>query len=358
MLAPWEQILKSAQNVLFNEELFAQLAKEAFDQRSSLQGEVLTDRINIPLTTKVWLSVLLVREYDRDKKNDKAPPPDSLPSPNWELTVSFKQLLRANHQYIAMPRPPRPSNARPYISQEMREAGASAYSTAALKQLEYDYSIFNKLLKMARHIDAQGKVHNWLTELSKASIDPILTVVLIPSLSLTSTTFAVAYTSHSVPYNWRLDITLSDGVITWTQKPDGQLMSVPVDKERLLGALKRQAVLYILKAIDQIAFGKKWCKLLESTLPNPSLILMKQKLLTSLASSILIESPKGTRLELLIEYGQVIASISTATHSLTEEDIDTEHRPSQQSNIITLSAASNSGAGLLSGVIKLMESLN
>uniref|UniRef100_A0A1X7T703 Uncharacterized protein n=2 Tax=Amphimedon queenslandica TaxID=400682 RepID=A0A1X7T703_AMPQE len=299
-----------------------------------------------------------MREYDRDKKNDKAPPPDSLPPPNWELTVSFKQLLRANHQYIAMPRPPRPSNARPYISQEMREAGASAYSTAALKQLEYDYSIFNKLLKMARHIDAQGKVHNWLTELSKTSIDPILTVVLIPSLSLTSTTFAVAYTSHSVPYNWRLDITLSDGVITWTQKPDGQLMSVPVDKERLLGALKRQAVLYILKAIDQIAFGKKWCKLLESTLPNPSLILMKQKLLTSLASSILIESPKGTRLELLIEYGQVIASISTATHSLSEEDIDTEHKPSQQSNIITLSAASNGGAGLLSGVIKLMESLN
>lgn len=64
------------------------------------------------------------------------------------------------------------------------------------------------------------------------------------------------------------------------------------------------------------------------------------------------------RLELLIEYGQVIASISTATHSLTEEDIDTEHKPSQQSNIITLSAASNGGAGLLSGVIKLMESLN
>lgn len=111
-------------------------------------------------------------------------------------------------------------------------------------------------------------------------------------------------------------------------------MSVPVDKERLLGALKRQvhidfsysiylfnnvhislyvhvlflhrlcfysfpyylqAVLYILKAIEQIALGKKWYKLLESTLPNPSLILMKQKLLTSLASSILIESPKGTR---------------------------------------------------------------
>ena len=64
------------------------------------------------------------------------------------------------------------------------------------------------------------------------------------------------------------------------------------------------------------------------------------------------------RLELLIEYGQVIASISAATHSLNEDDIDTEHKPGQQPNIITLSAASNNGAGLLSSVIKLMESLN
>ena len=66
------------------------------------------------------------------------PPPDSLPTPNWELTVAFKQLLRANHQYIAMPRPPRPSNSRHHANQEMREAGASAYSTTALKKLEYE----------------------------------------------------------------------------------------------------------------------------------------------------------------------------------------------------------------------------
>ena len=45
---------------------------------------------------------------------------------------------------------------------------------------------------------------------------------------------------HIITFRWKLDITLSDGVITWTQKPDGQSMSVPVDKERLLGALKRQ----------------------------------------------------------------------------------------------------------------------
>lgn len=66
LLTSWEQTLMSAQNVLFNEELFAQvrhvcfalyflsltllqLAKEAFDQRSDLQGEVLTDRINVPV---------------------------------------------------------------------------------------------------------------------------------------------------------------------------------------------------------------------------------------------------------------------------------------------------------------------
>ena len=45
---------------------------------------------------------------------------------------------------------------------------------------------------------------------------------------------------HIITFRWKLDIMLSDGVITWTQKPDGQSMSVPVDKERLLGALKRQ----------------------------------------------------------------------------------------------------------------------
>jgi mediator of RNA polymerase II transcription subunit 17 len=49
LLTSWEQKLVSAQNVLFNEELFAQLTKEAFEQRSNLQGEVLTDRINIPV---------------------------------------------------------------------------------------------------------------------------------------------------------------------------------------------------------------------------------------------------------------------------------------------------------------------
>ena len=59
----------------------------------------------------------------------------------------------------------------------------------------------------------------------------------------------------------------------------------------------------------------------------------------------------------MIEYGQVIASVSNATHSLNEDDIDIEHK-STQPDIITISGTGTAGAGLLSSVIKLMERLN
>ena len=60
----------------------------------------------------------------------------TLPEPNWELSVAFKQLLRTNHQFVATARPPCPSNASYNESPKLRSAGSAALSAAELKQFE------------------------------------------------------------------------------------------------------------------------------------------------------------------------------------------------------------------------------
>lgn len=59
-------------------------------------------------------------------------------------------------------------------------------------------------------------------------------------------------------------------------------------------------------------------------------------------------------MELLIEYGQVIVSITSVSHTFDDGGVNIEH--SNKGNLVILTAGSSVGS-LLVGVVKLLDSL-
>ena len=87
---------------------------------------------------------------------------------------------------------------------------------------------------------------------------------MTPSLSLTTSSFMLAFTSRGVSYKleyciiyccialfvrWKMEVTLSDNMISFTQPSDGQFIKIPVDKDRLIRTLKQQVSTIILRTI-------------------------------------------------------------------------------------------------------------
>jgi hypothetical protein len=73
LLPSWETKILAAQNIIFNQELFSHLTKEAYNTKTTLPYEVYTDRIIVPLSLNppCWLSIHHVREYDDNKQKLK-----------------------------------------------------------------------------------------------------------------------------------------------------------------------------------------------------------------------------------------------------------------------------------------------
>jgi hypothetical protein len=118
-------------------------------------------------------------------------------------------------------------------------------------------------------------------------------------------------------------------------------------------------VLYLTKLIEESAISKGWDILYSSTLPQPSMDAFKRFTDLMLASSsLLMESSTGDRrLELLIEYGHVTASVSHVTHSVDIRDgLDRDHITDNNNNIISLIPSSDKS--LVGGIISLMDSVS
>ena len=91
----------------------------------------------VQLNMNYWLSILHVREYEKDKQNSREVPSLSsdLPPPRWDLVVTLKQLLRNSHRRRSTLHPPYPSTMGFSDNPELRNAGLIPLSTTEIKQL-------------------------------------------------------------------------------------------------------------------------------------------------------------------------------------------------------------------------------
>jgi hypothetical protein len=191
LLPSWETKILAAQNIIFNQELFSHLTKEAYNTKTTLPYEVYTDRIIVPLSLNppCWLSIHHVREYDDNKQKLKpVVVPSELPPVRWDLVVAAKLLLRQRHLRSVALFPPRPTSTRYTDNPTLQNAGANALSDSQIKAADKKDNIFQSLLKMGKHVHNEERLRQWLVELVGSSRgDPVLQLHWVPSLSMTET---------------------------------------------------------------------------------------------------------------------------------------------------------------------------
>ncbi|KAL5463643.1 hypothetical protein EMCRGX_G032558 [Ephydatia muelleri] len=335
----WEEKLVAAQNILFNQELFFQLVRESREQKTCLQLEILTNRVNIPLTTGHWISVLHVRDYgtpsEQPNRSMEGPPPqpngsaEGLPPVRWELVVALKQLLRASHHHREALNAPQPSIASFNESRELREAGVRALTGAQIKELEYRSNLFARFLQMSKHLCNEQSFKQWLLELKVSCSDPVVMVTWAPDPSLSSTSAFLHLSTPSRESPHTLEVQLSVDTVTIHQI-NGTAVTVSFDKERIMPLLKHQVVLYQSQLVQRVAGQCKWHVMQSFSHPLPSCALNRAgtAAVHTLASNIVLESDDATkRLDVLLEWGKVSLSLAVFPTSVTTEENITMLKP-------------------------------
>lgn len=148
--AYWQQKLEVAQNVLFCKEIFAQLAREAVQSKSSIPHIVVGNQIITNVFPGIQLSIVLCHSSGKDK--DKKPPlsPHKLDH-NHVLEHSLHQLLRElHHKNVHFP-PPHPVTAMIGVSKKRRLAGSTAMSKRELLEMTESESLLDQIIKQTKH---------------------------------------------------------------------------------------------------------------------------------------------------------------------------------------------------------------
>jgi hypothetical protein len=233
--------------------------------------------------------------------------PSELPPVRWDLVVAAKLLLRQRHLRSVALFPPRPTSTRYTDNPTLQNAGANALSDSKIKTADKKDNIFQSLLKMAKHMHNEERLRQWLVELVGSSRgDPVLQLHWVPSLSMTETAVYLHVKSegggHSV--NVQLSVeTVTVGLV------EGGTASCPMDKDKLLGILRHQVVVYQMFTAVQVAEKASWIILQSFTRPQLSLTLARDSGNYLEACNILLQSPDAhNKLDILLEWKHVSVS--------------------------------------------------
>lgn len=168
--AHWQRKLEAAQNVIFCKEVFAQLAREAVQLKSSIPHIVIGNQIFSHLLPGFHLSIALCHYTDKDKRAAGNSPPKS--DHNHVLEHSLHQLLREIHHKTSFHPMPHPVTALLGMSKRRCLAGPHAFSRTELLDMADDSTLLEQIIKQARHMVVREKAIRVLDEIAQEYQDP------------------------------------------------------------------------------------------------------------------------------------------------------------------------------------------
>ncbi|ESP02795.1 hypothetical protein LOTGIDRAFT_111028 [Lottia gigantea] len=169
--AYWQQKLEVAQNVLFCKELFAQLAREAVQIKSSTPHMVVGNQIITNAFPGIQLSIVLCHYTGKEKKTPQAP---QKLEHNHVLEHSLHQLLREVHYKNINYVPPHPVNAMLGMSKRRRLAGPLGTSRRELVEMNVRETLLEQIIKQTKHAVLRLRTMHVLDKLAILS-DPQIT---------------------------------------------------------------------------------------------------------------------------------------------------------------------------------------
>ncbi|XP_060062888.1 mediator of RNA polymerase II transcription subunit 17-like [Ylistrum balloti] len=171
--AYWQQKLEVAQNVLFCKEIFAQLAREAVQSKSSVPHLVVGNQIITNIFPGIQLSIVLCHSPGKDKDKKQSSAPHKLDH-NHVLEHSLHQLLRELHYKNIHFSPPHPVTAVIGISKKRRLAGPNALSRSELTEMIENETLLHQIIKQTKHSVLRLRTMKTIDHYASTQKDPNL----------------------------------------------------------------------------------------------------------------------------------------------------------------------------------------
>ena len=175
----WHQKLENAQNVLFNKELFAQLAREAVQLQLPIPTTVIGNQIIASLFPGVQLSIVLchttISGKVKHQKSSNLATPSKQDSPNKPvLEHSLHQLLRELHHNTLHHPMPHPTTATLGVSHKRYLAGPEAYDRQTIAELSKNETILEQIIAQTQHDLLRLRTMYMIDTLASEIKDPII----------------------------------------------------------------------------------------------------------------------------------------------------------------------------------------
>ncbi len=193
----WQKKLEQAQNVIFCQELFAQLAKEAIQFQGSIPHLVVGNQISCSLYPDIQLLITLQHQTGTERKgllsqmqngvkdgrNESngagAKPQQTPPQPAKDhshvLEHSLHQLLRKAHKRNLNPEHGGLSSLPVGVSKKRRLAGPRAADRKTLLKMANEETFLEQILLQAQHVVMRLRTMYVLDTMASGHKDPLIT---------------------------------------------------------------------------------------------------------------------------------------------------------------------------------------
>ncbi|XP_041352687.1 mediator of RNA polymerase II transcription subunit 17-like [Gigantopelta aegis] len=317
--AYWQQKLEVAQNVLFCKELFAQLAREAVQVKSSTPHMVVGNQIITNVFPGIQLSVVLCHYTGKEKKVPLQP---QKLEHNHVLEHSLHQLLREVHYRNTNLAPPHPVNAMLGMSRKRRLAGPEGMSRTELAEMANGEALLEQIIKQTKHAVLRLRTMHVIDQLAVSVQDPQITAHWTCLNSSLESNVRIHITSCGYE-NVRTSLDLLIGVdMIQAILKDGKTCSLSFEDKELQDLILWQISQYHVTVVQQLVKYQSWQIL------SMSLNMGTGDMETfGTASSIMLASPRGD-VVLALKSGPS----SDLTLNIKQKEISTE---SNMPSIIT-----------------------
>ncbi|XP_054154405.1 mediator of RNA polymerase II transcription subunit 17-like isoform X2 [Oppia nitens] len=292
----WHQKLENAQNVLFNKELFAQLAREAVDLKLSIPTTVIGNKIIASLFPGVQLSIVLCHTTINGKIMHQKSSPLAIPSkqdsPNKPvLEHSLHQLLREMHHNTLHHPMPHPTTATLGVSCKRYLAGPEAYDRQTIIEMNKNDTILEQIISQTQHDLLRLRTMYMIDTTASEIKDPIIVAHWLCLNSATKSSVKINIVSYGYESLCRTPLVIH--ISTKSLKAilrDGRVINMSYESQELRYLLLNQISQHQIFAIQALSKPMGW-KVLSLNI-NVGVGHVEP---IGTASSIVLVSPNGDR---------------------------------------------------------------
>ncbi|CAG2161689.1 unnamed protein product [Oppiella nova] len=293
----WHQKLENAQNVLFNKELFAQLAREAVQLQLPIPTTVIGNQIIASLFPGVQLSIVLchttIHGKIKHQKNSSLAIPSKQDSPNKPvLEHSLHQLLRELHHNTLHHPMPHPTTATLGVSRKRYLAGPEAYDRQTIAELNKSDTILEQIIAQTQHDLLRLRTMFMIDTLASEIKDPIIVAHWLCLNSATKSSVKINIVSYGYESLCRTPLVIH--ISTKSLKAilrDGRVINMSYESQELRYLLLNQVSQHQVFAIQALSKPMGW-KVLSLNI-NVGVGHVEP---IGTASSIVLVSPNGDRI--------------------------------------------------------------